>query len=115
MKPETHLRLGVGEVLLGRYQSGLEHLKKAGDLGMACYFRGLAQENQQQYEAAARRLRRRPSMDTTRRIPSCTVPGRSPRGQEDEARKILAGMAKQGDSSAEFHFQQGCLLRRGGR
>ena len=42
-KPETHLRLGVGEVLLGRYQSGLEHLKKAGELGMACYFRGIAQ------------------------------------------------------------------------
>ena len=52
-KPETHLRLGVGEVLLGRYQSGLEHLKKAGELGMACYFRGIAQENQQLYEAAA--------------------------------------------------------------
>ena len=41
-KPETHLRLGVGEVLLGRYQSGLEHLKKAGDVGMAFFFRGLA-------------------------------------------------------------------------
>src|SRR6476469_2401987 len=26
VKPETHLRLGVGDVLLGRYASGLEHL-----------------------------------------------------------------------------------------
>ena len=52
-KPETHLRLGVGEVLLGRYNSGLEHLKKAGDVGMAYFFRGLALENQQQYEQAA--------------------------------------------------------------
>ena len=52
-KPETHLRLGVGEVLLGRFQSGLEYLKKAGELGMACYFRGIAQVNQQQYEQAA--------------------------------------------------------------
>src|ERR1700734_3624032 len=42
IKPEAHLRLGVGEVLLGRYNSGLEHLKKAGDQGMACFFRGLA-------------------------------------------------------------------------
>src|SRR5881392_812912 len=42
IKPEVHLRLGVGEVLLGRYYSGLEHLKKAGDIGMAYYFRGLA-------------------------------------------------------------------------
>ena len=38
MKPETHLRLGVGEVLLGRYHSGLEHLKKAGDLGHGLLF-----------------------------------------------------------------------------
>ncbi len=52
-KPETHLRLGVGEVLLGRYNSGLEHLKKAGDHGMACFFRGLALANQQRYDQAA--------------------------------------------------------------
>ena len=53
LKPETHLRLGVGEVLLGRYNSGLEHLKKAGEVGMACFFRGLALENQQRYDQAA--------------------------------------------------------------
>ena len=41
-KPETHLRLGVGEVLLGRYVVGLDHLKKAGELGMAFFFQGLA-------------------------------------------------------------------------
>src|SRR5262249_40827966 len=52
-KPEAHLRLGVGEVLLGRYHSGLEHLKKAGEVGMAYFFRGLALENRQQYEQAA--------------------------------------------------------------
>src|SRR5262245_55514495 len=53
IKPESHLRLGVGEVLLGRYHSGLEHLKKAGEVGMAYYFRGIALENQQQFELAA--------------------------------------------------------------
>ena len=52
-KPEAHLRLGVGEVLLGRYHSGLEHLKKAGELGMAYFFRGIALENRQQYDLAA--------------------------------------------------------------
>src|SRR5579875_2002396 len=51
--PEAHLRLGVGEVLLGRYHSGLDHLKRAGENGMAYYFRGLALENRQQYEPAA--------------------------------------------------------------
>ena len=29
IKPAVHLRLGVAEVLLGRYQSGLDHLNKA--------------------------------------------------------------------------------------
>ena len=56
IKPEAHLRLGVGEVLLGRYNSGLEHLKKAGDQGMACFFRGLAFENQQRYDQRGYRL-----------------------------------------------------------
>ena len=87
----------MGEVLLGRYQSGLEQLKKAGDLGMACYFRGLAQENQQQYEAAAASFARRPSTATIPRTPSCIAPGRcvAP-GTTEEAKKILAGLAKAG-------------------
>ena len=52
-KPETHLRLGVGEVLLGRYRLGLEHLKRAGEVGMAYFFQGLAFENMQKYDDAA--------------------------------------------------------------
>src|SRR5262249_10281789 len=51
-KAETHLRLGVGEVLLGRYAPGLEHLKKAGEAGMAYFFQGLAYENLQRYDEA---------------------------------------------------------------
>ncbi len=39
-KPETHLRLGVGDVLLGRYASGLDHLKRAGEVGMALFLPG---------------------------------------------------------------------------
>ena len=49
LKPETFLRLGVGEVLLGRYSSGLDCLKRAGELGMAFFFQGLAFENLQRY------------------------------------------------------------------
>src|SRR3954454_8029750 len=51
-KPETHLRLGVGEVMLGRYHSGLDHLTKAGDLGLAHFFRGLALESLQRWREA---------------------------------------------------------------
>ena len=44
-KADVQLRLGVGEVLLGRYTGGLEHLAKAGDVGLAHYHRGIALEN----------------------------------------------------------------------
>ena len=40
--PRRISRLGVGDVLLGRYASGLEHLKRAGEIGMAFFFQGLA-------------------------------------------------------------------------
>ena len=51
-KPDTYLRLGVGEVMLGRYQSGLDNLLKAGDQGLAHFFRGLALENLQRWGQA---------------------------------------------------------------
>src|SRR5947209_3335459 len=53
IKPETHLRLGVGEVLLGHYQTGLDHLNKAGNHGLAHFHRGLALENLQRWDDAA--------------------------------------------------------------
>src|SRR5262245_43325911 len=53
MKPETHLRLGVADVLMGRFVSGLDHLGKAGDGGLAHHFRGLALENLQRWNEAA--------------------------------------------------------------
>ena len=96
-KPETHLRLGVGEVLLGRFQSGLEHLKKAGEVGMACYFRGIAQENQQPVRTGrcvvrvGRQARLRPQefrIAPRRRTPPR---GQGRRGQEDPGRR---GQAK---------------------
>src|SRR6476659_3911530 len=52
-KAETHLRLGVGEVMLGRYSSGLEHLAKAGDSGLGHFFRGVALENLGRWSDAA--------------------------------------------------------------
>ncbi|WP_165230402.1 DNA-directed RNA polymerase subunit alpha C-terminal domain-containing protein [Aquisphaera insulae] len=110
-KPETHLRIGVGEVLLGRYAAGYEQLKKAGDIGMAYFFQGLALENLQRpedaatafakaakhgYDAKAAELHRAGALRLT--------------GHLDEARKILQGLQKQGASSAEFHFQNGAIL-----
>src|SRR3954454_19732248 len=53
MNEETYLRLGVGEVMLGRYPAGLEHLRKAGDQALAHFHRGVALENLQRWEDAA--------------------------------------------------------------
>ncbi len=114
-KPETHLRLGVGEVLLGRYQSGLDHLKRAGDIGMACYFRGIALENQQKYDQAGASFAQAAKLGYDPKNSEMHRAGALRRaGNTEEARKILAAVAKQGDSSAEYHFQQGCLLTAAG-
>lgn len=111
IKPETHLRLGVGEVLLGRYNTGLEHLKKAGEVGMAYYFRGLALENQQQYEPAAAAFAQAVKLGYDPKSSELHRAGAVRRaGHPEEAKKILAHHQKLSGSSAEYHFQQGCLL-----
>jgi len=115
VKADSHLRLGVGEVLLGRYHSGLEHLKKAGDTGMACYFRGIALENQQRYDQAAASFAQAAKLEYDPKNSELHRAGALRRaGRPDEAKKILAGLTKVGDSSAEYHFQQGCLLTAAG-
>jgi DNA-directed RNA polymerase subunit alpha len=115
VKPDVHLRLGVGEVLLGRYHSGLDHLKKAGDVGMACFFRGLALENQQRYDQAAASFAQAAKLGYDPKNAELHRAGALRRsGHSDEAKKILAGLSKLSDSSAEYHFQQGCLFTASG-
>src|SRR5947209_1568301 len=110
-KPEGHLRLGVGEVLLGRYNAGLEYLRRAGEVGMAWFFRGVALENQQQYEQAAEAFSQAHKLGYDPKNSELHRAGALRRaGHVQEARKILAGQQKLGGSSAEYHFQQGCLL-----
>ena len=79
---------------------------------MACFFRGLAQENQQQYDAGRDVVcRRRPSTGTTPRIPSCIVPALfAARARPMRPRRSSPGWQKLSGSSGEYHFQQGCLL-----
>jgi DNA-directed RNA polymerase subunit alpha len=114
-KPETNLRLGVGEVLLGRYESGLDYLKKAGDVGMAHFFRGIALENQQKFEPAAAAFAQAGKLGFDAKNSELHRAGALRRaGHAEEAKKILGGLAKQGASSAEYHFQQGCLLAAAG-
>ena len=115
LKPETHLRLGVGEVLLGRYNSGLEHLKKAGEVGMACFFRVSRSRISSGTIRRQLHLTRRPNKATTPRKPTCIAAAALLRaGNVEDAKKILAGLHKQGESSAEYHFQEGCVLAAAG-
>ena len=79
-------------MLLGRYFSGLEHLKKAGDLGMAYYFRGVALENQQRYDQAAAAFAQAAKLDYDVKNSELHRAGSLRRaGQGDEAKNILVG------------------------
>lgn len=59
LQPITHLRLGVADCLLGRYRSSLEHLQRAGDVGLAHFFRGVSLENLRAGKMPPRRFRKR--------------------------------------------------------
>src|SRR4051812_43248292 len=111
-KPETYLRLGVGDVLLGRYASGLEHLKRAGELGMASFFQGLAYENLQKYDEAAKSFANAAKLGYDAKSSELHRAGALRRtGHVEESRKILSGLQpKLAGSSAEYHFQQGAIL-----
>jgi DNA-directed RNA polymerase subunit alpha len=112
VKPETYLRLGVGDVLLGRYASGLEHLKRAGELGMASFFQGLAYENLQKYDEAAKAFASAAKLGYDAKSSELHRAGALRRtGHVEESRKILSGLQpKLAGSSAEYHFQQGAIL-----
>jgi DNA-directed RNA polymerase subunit alpha len=111
-KPETHLRLGVGDVLLGRYASGLDHLKRAGEIGMAFFFQGLAYENMQKYDEAVKAFAHAAKLGYDAKSAELHRAGALRRtGHVEEARKLLAALQpKLVGSSAEYHFQQGAIL-----
>ncbi|HEV3164706.1 MAG TPA: DNA-directed RNA polymerase subunit alpha C-terminal domain-containing protein [Isosphaeraceae bacterium] len=111
MKPIVHLRLGVAEVLLGRYQSGLEHLSKSGDNGMAQFFRGVAQENLQRWGDAAQSFANasKAGYDTKRsELHRAGALRRS--GNLAEAKATLSKLDSLAGNSADYHFQRGCMF-----
>jgi DNA-directed RNA polymerase subunit alpha len=110
-RPDTHLRLGVGEVMLGRYQSGLEHLAKAGDNGLAHFFRGIALENLQRWSEAADAFTAASKAGYDAKTADLHRAGALRRaGKVDEAKKIIDSLEKTASGSAEFHYQRGSLL-----
>ncbi len=111
MKPETYLRLGVGEVLLGRYLAGLEYLKKAGDQGMAHFFNGLAQSHLQHWDEAAEAFAAAVKAGYEPKKAELHRAGALRRlGKTSEARVILDRLASSATGLAEYHYQHGSLL-----
>ncbi len=111
MTPEIQLRIGVGEVLLGRYQVGLDHLQKAGDLGLAHYFKDLAQQNLQKFADSAESFSAAAKAGyDPRNSELCRVGALRRAGEIDKARQQLASLDKLAGGSAEFHYQKGSLL-----
>ncbi len=114
-KADTHLRLGVGEALLGHYQSGLDHLAKAGDVGLAHFHRGVALENLQRWTEAAEAFAASAKAGYDAKQAELHRAGALRRaGHFDQAQKILSGLEKLAGGSAEYHYQRGSLLAAGG-
>lgn len=106
--PETSLRLGVADVLMGRFGSGLSHLEKAGDNGLAHFYQGLAFENLQRWEDAASAFAEaakagfEPKKSELHRVGALRRAG-----QAQAAQKALGGLGSLAGSSAEYHYQAG--------
>jgi DNA-directed RNA polymerase subunit alpha len=115
MSAEVHLRLGVGEVLLGRYQSGLDQLKKAGDVGLAHFHKGLALQNLQHWNEAASAFAAAAKAGVDAATAELHRAGALRRaGKIEEAQKILSGLKALAGHSAEYHYQMGSLLAHDG-
>ncbi len=111
MTPEIHLRLGVADVLMGRYVAGLDHLGKAGDQGLAHFFRGLALEHLLRWEDAAKAFVDAAKAGYDPRRSELHRAGALRRaGKPDEARELLGKLDSLAGSSAEYHYQKGTFL-----
>ena len=111
MKPASHLRLGVADVLLGQYNRSLDHLGKAGDNGLALFFRGLAFENLEKWAdaasafASAAKAGYEPKRSELHRVGALR---RS--GDVEAAKSALESLEPTSGSLAEYHYQKGALL-----
>ncbi|CAN5913576.1 DNA-directed RNA polymerase subunit alpha C-terminal domain-containing protein [soil metagenome] len=115
MPPDVHLRLGVAEVLQGLSQAALGHLEKAGKNGMAHFYRGLALENLQRWEAAAEAFAEAAEADFDPKNATLHRAGGLRRaGKADVADNLMKKLENLAGSSAEYHFQRGSMLADGG-
>ncbi len=111
MDADAHIRLGVGDVLLGRYASAIENLSKLGDSGLAQFEKGLALENLQRWTDAAAAFTAAAAAGHDAKVAELHKAGALRRaGQVEEAKAILAKLEAAGVKNAEFYYQRGSLL-----
>lgn len=111
MSLTTHLRLGVADVLLGQYHRSLAHLTKAGDEGLALFFRGLALENLEKWTEAAKVFADAAKAGyDPRRSELHRVGALRRSGDVDGARALLEQLESTAGATAEYHYQKGSLL-----
>ncbi len=102
-------------MLLGRYKIGLEHLSKLSTVGLAQFYRGVAFESLQHWAQAAEAFEAAAKNGHEPKISSLHRAGSLRRsGKEKEAKALLDEVTSLEGSSAEYHFQKGCLLAAAG-
>lgn len=105
------LRLGVAEVLMGRNASGLEMLGKASGNGLALFYMGVAHQNLQRWEDAARVFGEAAKAGfETKKSELHRVGALRRSGEAEQAKKLLAGLESLRGSAAEYHYQIGSFM-----
>lgn len=109
----ANLKAGVGLVLLGRYEEGLEQLKQASESETKRYFMGVAYRETGDFKSAVTDFERAESRGW--QAVDCamqTVETLRRSGEADAAGKLLNKHSK--SDSPEVHYQRGCLLEQDG-
>ena len=111
MPADVHLRIGVGEVLQGRHVAGLEQLSKAGDVGLAHFYRGVALQESQRWKEAAEAFAIAAKAGYETKVAELRAAGALRRAGDVEAAKhAIKKLENLSGSVAEFHFQRGSIL-----
>jgi DNA-directed RNA polymerase subunit alpha len=111
LTPDSLLRMGVGEVLLGHFKAGLEILTKAGDQGMAHFHRGIALQNLGRWNDAASAFAAAAKAGYDPKSSELHHAGALRRaGKPDEAKAILDKLQATAGNTAEYHYQRGSLM-----
>jgi DNA-directed RNA polymerase subunit alpha len=105
------MRLGIVEYLLGRTSSAVEHLRGAGNNGLALCYLGRTLEARGDYLGAAEAFDKAGKHGYDATLAALHRAGcLRAAGQRDAARSILKGLEGQASKTAEYHYQLGRSL-----